>query len=203
MSTRGAFGFVRYDAEKLTYNHCDSYPSGLGLDILRWAKNVLDWNSIRAQVDDLTLVDEQVKPTAEEAIKFAMYTDDRVSSGDDWYSILRNTQGDPQSILNAGAMIDSHGFLTDSLFCEWAYIVDFDTNSLDVYRGFQTSPPKAGRWAAPERIAAEQAAHDAFIAKNPHMKSGGRYYAVGLNATWSLVNLPTEEEFLLTLTGEV
>jgi hypothetical protein len=34
-------------------------------------------------------------------------------------------------------MIDSKGFLSDSLFCEWAYIINLDKEVLEVYEGFQ------------------------------------------------------------------
>ena len=37
-------------------------------------------------------------------------------------------------------MIDSSGFLLDSLFCEWAYIVNLDTGKLELYRGFNKKP---------------------------------------------------------------
>jgi len=36
-------------------------------------------------------------------------------------------------------------FIRDSLYCEYAYILNKDTNELEVYRGFQESPPE-GRY---------------------------------------------------------
>jgi hypothetical protein len=45
-------------------------------------------------------------------------------------------------------MIDSQVFLKDSLFCEWAYIINTDTGELEIYRGRN---------------------------KNRHVKNGGRY----------------------------
>ena len=39
MGTRGIVGFVSGGQEKLTYNHSDSYPSGLGVAVLEWAKS--------------------------------------------------------------------------------------------------------------------------------------------------------------------
>lgn len=31
-------------------------------------------------------------------------------------------------------MIDNVSFLQDSLFCEWGYVINLDTNVLEIYR---------------------------------------------------------------------
>jgi hypothetical protein len=52
-------------------------------------------------------------------------------------------------------MIDSHTFLVDSLFCEWAYIINLDENVLEIYRGFNKEPSDKGRYASlkePDRV---------------------------------------------------
>lgn len=36
-------------------------------------------------------------------------------------------------------------FICDSLFCEYGYIMNYDTNELEVYTGFQRKPPE-GRY---------------------------------------------------------
>ena len=36
MSTRGVYGFRKNNTDKITYNHYDSYPSGLGNVILKF-----------------------------------------------------------------------------------------------------------------------------------------------------------------------
>jgi hypothetical protein len=38
-------------------------------------------------------------------------------------------------------------FGADSLFCEYAYVLDMDNNVLEFYRGFQKKPHGCGRWA--------------------------------------------------------
>lgn len=47
-------------------------------------------------------------------------------------------------------MADSATFLKDSLFCEWAYIINLDTEELEVYEGFNKRPDAPGRYADTE-----------------------------------------------------
>jgi hypothetical protein len=148
MGTRGMLGFV-VDGEKeiITYNHFDSYPSGLGADVAEWIASVDDWEAIRQQARDLTPVDEESKPTEDELAKLSRWHNSMVSEGDDWYSLLRGTQGKPGEILDCGYWVPNNGFVSDSLFCEWGYFIDLDTATFEVYRGFQRSPHESGRFA--------------------------------------------------------
>lgn len=58
MGTRGSWGFVLNGKRWETYNHFDSYPSGLGEDLLSWAREVQDWSVVADRVASLTLVDQ-------------------------------------------------------------------------------------------------------------------------------------------------
>lgn len=44
---------------------------------------------------------------------------------------------------------DAYSFATESLFCEWAYVIDMDKKVLEIYKGFNKSPAK-GRFAKME-----------------------------------------------------
>ena len=137
MSTRGLVGFVVDGQVKATYNHYDSYPEGLGEDVVSFVKD--GWFT-REQVENLKLVDESTPPTEEEKAALREYADTGVStqSLDEWYVLLRNTQGDLAAILESGYMIDSEDFAADSLFCEWGYLINIDTDKVEVYTGFVT-----------------------------------------------------------------
>lgn len=139
MGTRGAAGFVLDGKEYVSYNQYDSYPSGLGADVLEFAKQIAEVGVERAKeaVENVRLVNASDTPTPEEQEKFADIWDPTVSSGSDWYSLLRNGQGRLDILLAAGVMTDDADFLNDSLFCEYAYLINLDTETLEYYEGFQ------------------------------------------------------------------
>jgi hypothetical protein len=151
LGTRGIVGVVVDGDVKVAYNHWDAYPDGVGnttlLAVRRWL-NEDRLGESRAKATTLVAVDEDATPTPEEWEKFKHLADTGVSKGDDWYALLRKTQGDIDAILDAGAYGDAIGFTGDSLFCEWGYVVDFDNEVFEVYKGFQSeNVERAGRFA--------------------------------------------------------
>lgn len=146
MGTRGLWGFIDGERELLTYNHFDSYPGGLGNGVLTFMRGVDNLDTLREQVRGLRLVGEDDEPSAEDRERLGQYHE-QVSTGTDWYSLLRGTQGDPAETLKAGVMLEGGSdFAADSLFCEWGYVIDLDREVLEVYQGFQTTQPEAGRF---------------------------------------------------------
>ena len=180
MGTRGTFGFVVDGEEKLAYNHFDSYPSALGVDVLNWLRTA-DLAEVKAKAGAVRLVTDATPPTPEDVERLRKWANTGVSTTqlDEWYVLLRDTQGDPAAILEAGVMEDGGDFPLDSLFCEWGYVVDLDAGTFEVYRGFQTTPHTEGRFAARE--------------VNERRANGG-YHPIRLVASWPLTNLPTDKE---------
>jgi hypothetical protein len=149
MGTRGLWGFVIDGETKVTYNHFDSYPGGLGTDLVK-ALDSWDPASLLAAARALVMVNEDEKPTPEQQQTLMQHADLNVGSGSpgDWYVLLRETQGDPQATLDAGYMIDSFAFGYDSLFCEWGYVINLDSDgaTFEVYQGFQNATTDEGLW---------------------------------------------------------
>lgn len=115
MSTRGAVG-IRYKGEdKIGYNHCDSYPTGLGRDILKY----LTGKDFKDLVNDFSKIDI-------------------TGSADGW--------NDGLCKFNYNIK-DYKDFLKDSLFCEYAYIINLDSGMLEFYTGFNKDPNAPGRYA--------------------------------------------------------
>lgn len=149
MGTRGALGFYKDGTEKVAYNHYDSYPSGLGSDTLKFCKDTTI-KEMEETFNKIVLVDEQSEPTNEQIKECKEYYDSSVSSKSekDWYCLLRHAQGTLEPYKNGlKYMIDSKEFLTNSLFCEYAYIINLDTEMLEFYIGFNKDPKANGRYA--------------------------------------------------------
>ncbi|MFW6281217.1 MAG: hypothetical protein ACOC1O_00255 [bacterium] len=164
MGTRGVWGFYKNGKTYATYNHYDSYPTGLGETI----KNFVLRNpkeKIENLVNELYLVEEDGVPSTKEVELLQKYNNENVNEGKlQWYNLLRETQGNPQAYIddeNLRAFINSEEFLKNSLFCEWAYIINLDEEVLEIYRGFVTNPPQNSRY---------------YDDSNPHTTNG--YYPV-------------------------
>lgn len=133
MGTRGTMAF-RLDGElKSSYNHWDSYPTGLGnemLEFLRATANNRD--DVLASIRDLTAVDPEIEPTPEQIDRLSRFADLNVSSRQltEWYVLLRGTQGNPLKTLMAGFY---EPFPVG--YEEWSYVADFDDNVLEVWDG--------------------------------------------------------------------
>jgi hypothetical protein len=191
MGTRGFVGFVVDGEIKIAYNHNDSYPSGVGSDVLSWLHEVTeDVDAVREKARALRVVGQDDEPTDEDIARLTKFTNASVGARNDrpeWYQLLRETQGDLGAMLEAGVIEDASKFPADSLFAEWGYIVDFDENRFEVYRGFQTSPHTKGRFADMEPY--------------PY-NVGSDYYPVALVASWALDGLPAAKEFCATADPE-
>lgn len=136
MGTRGIVGFAVDGQIKASYNHACSYPTSLGLEILEWARGA-DMEATAARAREIKLLgDDPQPPTPSDRARLAQYENPSVGgastdASNQWYKLLRWTQGDPGAMLNAGVMIDSLGFVTQN--CLWGYIVNLDAGQLEVY----------------------------------------------------------------------
>jgi hypothetical protein len=154
MSTRGAFGFHSDKQDKIGYSHCDSYPEGLGKTILEFiSKETLE--SLQKISNNIVLVSNESTPTENQIKECQNWTNLGVSGQtvDDWYCLLREAQGDLQAYKDGlKYMLDSQSFLLDSLFCEYAYIINTDNISLEFYSGFnQKLRSRKGRYSNAEK----------------------------------------------------
>lgn len=152
MGTRGTYGFRKDGVDKLTYNHFDSYPDWLGRKVVEFCKNH-NVEELHKIFDKIVMVNESDTPTEaqiNECIENG-FSDFNVSSGsnNDWYCLLRNCQGNLECLANEkdhAYMTNANNFIKDSLFCEYAYIINLDDEVLEFYEGFQEKPQEGNRY---------------------------------------------------------
>jgi hypothetical protein len=101
--------------------------------------------------DKLVMVDDQDSPAPRTAKLYQDSLNSSVGGGIKltWYNYLRGGQGNLSFYKDKKHihMIDSHEFIKDSLFCEYAYIINLDTELLEFYTGFNKNKDAKGRYA--------------------------------------------------------
>ena len=141
MGTRGLYGFYYKNKFYVVYNHCDSYPSHLGRLIVEQIQIALNTNKIgewKIKMESLQIVNWNILPTEEEIKKLKPYTDLEFSSRNtiDWYCLLKKADS-LEKILDSGYIMNHVSAESGQpYFEEYGYILNFDTNQLDYYYGY-------------------------------------------------------------------
>lgn len=142
MATRGSYGFYKNGISKLTYNHFDSDLKWLGQKVLNFLKDN-NINTLNKIFDNLRLVSPDSFPNESEKSILKKLNYEYIEDNEelDWGSILESTLGN-LDLYKQGLyfMLDYSDFIKNSLFCEWAYIINLDNNTLEIYKGFQETP---------------------------------------------------------------
>lgn len=121
------------DFKIANYGQWDGYPDGQGTMVLDFFHET-DLEAFKAKLRGCYWLDQAGI--------------DKVNKTPDWASVY------PHLSRNAGAevlfmvdesenglgLVNSASFAGDSLFCEWAYVLDFDKEVLECYRGFNKYP---------------------------------------------------------------
>jgi hypothetical protein len=161
MSTRGCLGVVKGGEFKVAqYCSSDSFPRGLGQDIIAFFKGTVEGNNIHdvsilsEKADKLSWIEDKRLKEINEirkdynnkeyhnfdylfygvAILNYIYNDGYlvVKQYDDTGHLYTHKEGN--GVIEG--LINSQDFFGDSVYCEWAYVIDLDNNTLEVYKGF-------------------------------------------------------------------
>ena len=157
------------------YGQWDGYPSGQGITCLEFLRecNLDDFKSKVAGTKIMT-------------------RDEINSLGSNWEAthpqLSRNHGAGILQLVNDGAkeLSGSISFAGDSLFCEYAYVVDLDKKTFEVFQGFNNEKLSGAR----------------FNSDDQSLDSSGEYEPVKIIKTYSLDSLPTNDEFLSELEPE-
>lgn len=144
MGTRGLTCVVQDGKFKVAqYGQWDNYPEGQGTTILNFLKTA-DLEELDNKVANCYFGSEKDIERAYES-----FADKDGSMNMDQYKrfkqspfayLSRDTGGEIFAVVMASSsplmLEDQSIFAGDSLFCEWAYVVDLDKEVFEVYRGF-------------------------------------------------------------------
>lgn len=173
------------------YGQWDGYPSGQGSSILRFLQS----DQLAAFKENLTkcswISEEDI---AKYWSEFGVNIRENGSVSYEIYNkfsakhpqLSRDTGADVLKVIASAPdgvkLRNDYDFSRDSLFCEWAYVIDFDKNTFEVYQGFNEKPLDKS-----ERFYSEVLTQ---------YSSNNTYYPVKLLTSFDLSNLPSEDEFL-------
>lgn len=194
------------------YGHWDGYPEGVGSDLLgvlqkitpeelaEKIKRCKPFNAPEYFADygiPMTAFDEngdidRRNLSAEEADKYTDIYNRYKPSEVDAYAIdaITSLAEAKDNVLGDFYYYDSLKFAGDSLFCEWAYIIDLDKNTLEVYKGFNQEPLAEGDRFYPLQ---QEMFEGSLLKKQPETNI---YYPVKLEATFDLQDLPDPDVFV-------
>lgn len=115
MSTRGLIGFVHQGEVRAKYNHFDSYPEELGQNIVDFCNTLSkkEWANFTEQYMQIEWGEQEVTDSLDTY---------------EGASIL--------PVIQAGkvaSLYDEKDFAEDTLFCEYAYLLNLDSKELEMY----------------------------------------------------------------------
>lgn len=189
MGTRNLVA-VKLDGEYKVaqYGQWDGYPSGQGATVLDFLAK-WDRPAFEAKVRAASFLTTEEVDAINSTIK-AEGLQDRWQSR--WPELSRDAGADILGMIAADEpgmkLRNSIEFAADSLFCEWAYVLDLDANTLEVFRGFNKTPLAEG-----ERFYGAKCAD----ADDQSRRENDGYQPINNVASYTLDSLPTVEQMEL------
>lgn len=170
MGTRSLVIVIKNRVVKLAqYGQFDGYPEGQGLGIIETLQGKLA--AFSDALDKLHFITKE-----EEQAIYKSKDEAAINALHDGYKVF-------PYILDGSVtgVVDNYQFAAESLWCEWCYVLDFDRDTLEVYKGFNRK---------------ELTPEDRFYPLEKFRDTSTPFHPVKLLCEFKLNNLPKEEEFL-------
>lgn len=174
MSTRSLVMVVVDKQVKIAqYGDSDGYPSVEGLSVLEFLNQIKKQKAkVLNKIKRISFLDDQEFDQIQKNQNQRSYPELQLNGGEILHYLLDH---------EVKKIADSSEFAKDNMFCEWCYVIDFDTKTYEVYRGFNQEPlTEADRF------------YDARF-------EGCGFYPAKMVKSFALKNLPSENEFLDSL----
>lgn len=200
MGTRNLTCIVKDNEYKVAkYCQWDGYPEGQGLNILNYLK-ILNLEKLKENLKFVIPFDAD--NYKKELIDFGVPKEELEKDfvGYETYkkieqylklhpSISRDTGAEILELITQTEkeieIKNSLNFAADSLFCEWCYVIDFDKNTFEIYKGFNTEKLNE---------------NERFYFLESEVQN--EYHPVKLIKIYQLDNLPNKDDFINDLNIE-
>lgn len=162
------------------YGQWDGYPEGAGLEVLKFLRERMETNRFATNLRQTYLIDVK---TMDKIIDEMNYHVPWSTIARAFPAFDRDTGAEILDIVQAGKarmLVNQIDFAKDSLFCEWAYVIDLDEHVFQVYEGFNKTKLEEG-----DRF---------FFIQEEYSQNG--FYPVREVQSWSLFHLPDAKTFL-------
>lgn len=183
------------------YGQWDGYPEGQGVTALNFLTNT-DLNKFKEKLNSVKFINGTKQKEIDKWLKSigcesGWMDGEQAKLYHERYPLLTRDNG--ADILNLimeseeeiNWVTDSSEFAGDSLFCEWAYVIDLDKNTFEVYEGFNQQP-----LTIDDRFYYLTAEADKENQRRKDYGSDSTYYPIKLSKSFDLNNLPFEDEFI-------
>ena len=193
MGTRHLIAVVKDEQYKVAQcGYSDGYPSGQGAKVLAFLQ-AADLSLFAQKISTVSFITDEalqalwVECGAEPNQEFMpKYISNRFSKRYPEYS--RNTSAGILDIIQHAdspvSLLNDLDFASDSLYCEWGYVIDLDKGMLEVYKGYNTEP-------------LEKKERFYFL-----QETDNEYTPIHHVASFPLEHLPSKDEFLAKLEEE-
>lgn len=192
MGTRNLTMVISKEEPKVAqYCQWDGYPGGQGLTILGFLRTA-DLKEFKKKVDNLIfMTDDQIQEIwknagADGSGWVTMDVSKRVE--DSYPQLSRNTGADILQFIAEGKVTTLQNtieFAKDSVFCEWAYVIDLDNNKLEIYEGFNKEP----------LTESDRFYFDGYEDKKTY-EPYESFYPIKCTKVYDLRDLPSDKEFV-------
>lgn len=167
------------------YGQWDGYPEGQGKTALDFARKLAD-EAFRREFAEKVRACRWITEEDADAINAKIKSGEIKDWKKEYPELWRNAGAEIlQMVMDRGglALQNDIDFAADSLFCEWAWVIDLDKNTFEGFSGFNHSP-----------IAEEE--RFAFLVDKERTTSNGEHYCcIKLVKAYSLDDLPSDEQF--------
>ena len=173
------------------YGQWDGYPEGQGITCLEFLRDKMNEHDFRTALERVHFADDAMlekirKKFVSENGFISIENSDKMK--ETYPELSRDTGAEILSLIQNDEVLflkNDIRFAADSLFCEWAWVIDLDKRTFEAYEGFNKEPlTPADRFY--------------FL----HEFEDRPYHGIKLVHTWSFDALPSNEEFIAAFKEE-